>query len=112
MSDKPTGTVYHEWKRSRGEVARLVRQKFNGQDMLHLRIFYLDKDGDLKPSGKGVTIPHDQIAPLRKGLRKVKEELNTIATDEAESAEAKKKSKREKKSSFGASSKSETPPWE
>jgi hypothetical protein len=62
-------TVYREWKRSRGEVTRLVRQEFNGHDLLHLRNFYLDKDGKLKPTAQGVTIPHDQIAPLRKALR-------------------------------------------
>lgn len=114
MSDEPTSTVYHEWNRSRGEVTRLVRQKFNGHDLLHLRIFYLDKDGALKPTAKGVTIPHDEIAPLRKALRKAKD-CTSKPTPEAKPVEAKKsnkKSKRKKKSGWGASSKSETPPWE
>lgn len=85
-------TVYHEWNRSRGEVTRLVRQEFNGHDLLHLRNFYLDKDGKLKPTAQGVTIPHEQIAPLRKALRKVEQELNTEATSEAQPVERKKKS--------------------
>jgi hypothetical protein len=105
-------TVYHEWNRSRGEVTRLVRQEFNGHDLLHLRTFYRDKDGNLKPTAQGVTIPRDQIAPLRKALRKAEEELNTKATDEAQPVKAKKKTKREKKSAWGASLKSESPPWE
>jgi hypothetical protein len=80
--------------------------------LLHLRTFYRDKDGNLKPTAQGVTIPRDQIAPLRKALRKAEEELNTKATDEAQPVKAKKKTKREKKSAWGASLKSESPPWE
>ncbi len=86
--------VYHEWSRSRGEVARLVRQEFNGHDILHLRIFYRDQDGTLKPTAQGVTIPHDQIAQLRKALRKAKEELATGDSQEVQSIKRKKKSKR------------------
>jgi hypothetical protein len=97
MSDESIPTVYHEWNRSRGEVTRLVRQEFNGHDLLHLRNFYLDKDGKLKPTAQGVTIPHDQIAPLRKALRKAEQELNTEATSEAQPV------KRKKKSNWGSS---------
>lgn len=75
MSDERTATVYLEWNRSRGEVTRLIRQEFNGQDILHLRNFYLDKHGKLQPSPHGVTIPHDQIAPLHKAQRKAGEAL-------------------------------------
>ena len=112
MNKKSDRTVYHEWNCSDRDVTRLIRQEYNGHDFLHLRIFYLDKDGKLKPTAKGVTIPRDQIAPLRKALRKAKKELNTKATDEARPVRAKKKSERKKKSGRGASSKSERPPWE
>jgi hypothetical protein len=60
-------------ERNRGDVARLFLQKYNGQDVLHLRIFYLDAKGELKPSPRGVTISFDQIGPLRKALKKVNE---------------------------------------
>jgi Transcriptional Coactivator p15 (PC4) len=42
--------VYVEWNRSRGEVAWLVLQKFNGKHLLQLRVFYLDEKGELKPT--------------------------------------------------------------
>ncbi len=92
-------TVYHEWNRSRGEVTRLVRQEFNGHELLHLRTFYRDKDGNLKPTAQGVTIPHDQIAPLRKALRNAGKALvsDTRATPQAEPV------KRKKKSNWGSS---------
>jgi hypothetical protein len=75
MADEPSPTVYHEWKRSRGEVARLLVQEFNGEDLVHLRIFYLDEKGELKPTRHGLTIPYEQLKPLRKALRKAEEAL-------------------------------------
>jgi hypothetical protein len=71
MTDEPNGTVFLEWLRSHGQVARLVQLKFKGQDALHLRVFYTDVQGNLKPSWSGLTIPLDQIEPLRKALRQV-----------------------------------------
>ena len=77
MSEVSNGTAFIEWRRSRGEVVRLVVQKFKGQDLVHLRVFYPDEQGNLKPSPQGVTIPHAQLGPLRKALRKAEKELTT-----------------------------------
>jgi hypothetical protein len=52
-------------------------QEFEGRDVLHLRRHYTDKQGKLKPTPKGVTIPEEQIKPLRKALRKAVKELAT-----------------------------------
>ena len=75
MSKKSDGTVFLEWKRSRGEVVRLVAQEYKGQYVLHLRVYYPDEQGDLKPTRQGVTIPLAQLKPLRKALRKAEKEL-------------------------------------
>jgi hypothetical protein len=95
MNKQPIGTVFLEWKRNRCNVARLFLQKYNEQDVLHLRIFYLDAKGELKPTLRGVTIPFDQIGPLRKALKKVNEKFEP----ESESARFTKKTppKRTKK---------------
>jgi hypothetical protein len=77
MIEQSNGTVFLEWPRSRGEVARLVQQKYKGQHVLHLRVFYLNKKGELKPSPNGLTIPVDQIVPLRKALKKVNERVES-----------------------------------
>jgi hypothetical protein len=112
MSDKLSGALYHQWPRSRSEVARLVLQEFNGKYLLHLRVFYFDDKGELKPTKSGLVIPYDQIRPLRKALRKAADQLDTNATAEVQPVKANKKPKGEKKSGWGASSKSERPPWE
>ena len=75
MNEKSNGTVLLEWKRSRGEAARLVLQKFNGKYLLQLRVFYLDEEGELKPTRHGLTIPDEQLKLLRKALRKAEEAL-------------------------------------
>jgi Transcriptional Coactivator p15 (PC4) len=67
--------VYHQWNRSRGEVARLILEKFNGKYLLQLRVFHLDEKGELKPTRHGLTIPYEQLKPLRKALRKAEEAL-------------------------------------
>ena len=71
MSEKAKEIIFLQWKRSGGEVVRLVAQEYKGKYFVHLRIFY-DKHGKLKPSQRGVTIPDEQLAQLRKALRKAK----------------------------------------
>jgi hypothetical protein len=112
MNKQSDCNVFHQWARGRNEVARLVLQEFNGKNLLHLRVFYFDDKGELKPTNSGLVIPYDQIPPLRKGLRKAADELDTNATPEVQPIKANKKSERKKKSGLGASSKSERPPWE
>src|SRR5690242_19293707 len=91
MNKESDGTVYHQWSRGDGHIARLIHQEYNGHDLLHLRIFYLDKNGKLKPAAKGVTIPHDQIAPLRKALRKARKELSNKSTDDPQPVKARRR---------------------
>jgi len=86
MTHKPGPSIYHEWHRRDGEVTRLIRQQFKGHDLPHLRNFYRDQHGNLKPTSKGVTIPDEQIAPLREGLRRAQKTVVGSA-DDAGSAE-------------------------
>jgi Transcriptional Coactivator p15 (PC4) len=82
MNEEPEDTVFLEWKRSRGEVVRLVAQEYHGQYLLHLRVYYSDEQGDLKPSGKGVTIPFEQLKPLRLALKKAEQALAALESQE------------------------------
>lgn len=90
MNEKANGTIFLEWKRSGGEVARLVDQEYQGTYLLHLRIYYRDHHGKLKPSPRGVTIPDEQLAPLRKALRKVEKKLASDAKPEDKTKKKKK----------------------
>ena len=112
MNKQSDCNIFHQWARGRNDVARLVLQEFNGKRFLHLRVFYFDEKGELKPTKSGLVIPYDQIPPLRKALRQAENELNNKPTPEAQPVKVNKDPKRKKKSGWGASSKSERPPWE
>ena len=91
MNEKAKETIFLKWKRSGSEVVRLVVQKFKGQDLLHLRCFYLDQNRKLKPSPRGVTISCEQLAPLRKALRKAEIKLAADTKPVDQSIKRKKK---------------------
>ncbi len=76
MNEKSNGTVViTEWKRNESEVGRLTVDEFNGREIVHLRIWARDKQGELVPTTRGITIPLDQLTPTRRGLRKVEKDL-------------------------------------
>ena len=75
-------------ERSGGEVARLVDQEYQGTYLLHLRIYYRDHHGKLKPSPR--RNDPTQLAPLRKALRKVEKKLASDAKPEDKTKKKKK----------------------
>jgi hypothetical protein len=76
MNERKNGTVViTEWKRNKHEVGRLTIEEFDGQKLVHLRVWALDKQGALVPTKRGITIPLDQLARTRKGLREVEKDL-------------------------------------
>ena len=64
-----------EWKRNKHEVGRLTIEKVGGREIVNLRVWALDKQGALVPTKRGITIPLDQLAQTRKGLRQVEKDL-------------------------------------
>ncbi|WCL49562.1 transcriptional coactivator p15/PC4 family protein [Leptospira sp. GIMC2001] len=61
---KRTGVVRDIDKGARGEVIRVEVSEFKGSTYLNLRVWYTDKDGELKPTQKGIAIPpelYDQV---------------------------------------------------
>jgi hypothetical protein len=76
MNEKKNGTVViTEWKQNKREVGRLTIEEFDGREIVHLRVWALDKQGAPVPTKRGITIPPDQLARTRKGLRKVEKDL-------------------------------------
>ena len=75
--NKKNDTPIMQWKR-RGvsEFVRLYIEEFNGSSLVHLRIWNVNDQGALYPTKRGVTIPQEQLGPLRKALRKASKKLN------------------------------------
>lgn len=67
-----------QWKRHGvSEFVRLYIEEFNGRLFVHLRTWNVNDQGKLYPTKRGVTIPNEHLARLRKGLRKAERKLIT-----------------------------------
>jgi hypothetical protein len=83
MNDNASNdAVFLEWSRGKDEVVRLMTQVFNGQVLVHLRIWSRGAHGQLFPTERGLTIPHDKLSAVRKALRKVNEKIKLGRGDE------------------------------
>jgi hypothetical protein len=61
---KRTGVIRDIDKGARGEVIRVEVTEYKGATYLNLRVWYIDKDGELKPTQKGIAIGpelYDQV---------------------------------------------------
>lgn len=52
-------------KGSRGEVIRVEVTEYKGNHYLNLRVWYTDKEGELKPTQKGIAITPDLYEDLK-----------------------------------------------
>jgi len=77
MTKETSGpVVFLSWRRGDGDVVRLMTQQFEGQMLVHLHTYSPGANGQFYPTTRGVTIPHGQLVPLRKALRKIGNELD------------------------------------
>jgi hypothetical protein len=75
--------TFLQWDRGGGEVARLMVQEYKGRLLVHLRIWSHGPGSKLYPTEHGLTIPYEQLTPLRTALRRVKDELHADANEVA-----------------------------
>jgi hypothetical protein len=54
--------------RGRGEVLRIEVSEYKGKKNLNLRIWYHDKEGNLKPTQKGVTISPESYGEFKEAI--------------------------------------------
>jgi Transcriptional Coactivator p15 (PC4) len=60
--------IIAEIDRGRGEVLRIEVSEYKGKKNLNLRIWYTDKDGEKKPTQKGVTISPENYEQLKEAI--------------------------------------------
>ena len=59
-------------------IIRVAKREFHGKEFIDIRQFYLDGDGDFKPTQKGVTLSPDKMPELIKALM----EISKLSTDQ------------------------------
>lgn len=70
--------IIREFERPRGEVLRVEVSEYKGKKNLNIRIWYTDKEGNLKPTQKGVTVSPEDYEEFKRAV----EEAGPILTDE------------------------------
>ncbi len=61
-------------EKARGETINLYIAEYAGKKYLHIREWYLDKDGTEKPTKKGVAIPVEKVEILQDAISKMMSE--------------------------------------
>lgn len=60
-------------KGARGEVIRVEVTEYKGNHYLNLRVWYTDKEGELKPTQKGIAIPPELYDSLKEAVLEAEE---------------------------------------
>lgn len=55
-------------EKNRRQVVRVEAKKFQGKDILDVRVFYRDGAGDLRPTTNGVAVRLDQAEDLANAI--------------------------------------------
>lgn len=62
-------------KKSDGEIIRLEITEYKGEHYLNVRVWYLDKDGEWKPTKKGVAIRPSLFSEFKQYVLEAEQEL-------------------------------------
>ena len=65
---RPLEDIFAVIKRNRKEVIQIARDDYKGRNLVSLRIWYYDDDGQLRPTPKGLNINANQLDLVIDGL--------------------------------------------
>ncbi|NBU98807.1 MAG: transcriptional regulator [Spirochaetia bacterium] len=55
-------------ERAKGECLRIMISEYKGKKLLNIRIWYTDKEGELKPTQKGITLSPEDYEAFKNGI--------------------------------------------
>jgi len=58
-------------EKARGETINVYIGEYRGTKYLHIREWYTDKDGEEKPTKKGIALPLEKIAALKEAISRL-----------------------------------------
>lgn len=70
--------VVGEFEKNAKEVVRVTLQQYAGNDVVSIRAYYQDKEGNLKPGKDGLTIRVEQFARLASLLADAGKQLKEL----------------------------------
>ncbi len=60
------------------EEVRVSFTSYRGYDLIDIRVYYQDDQGEWRPTKRGVSLSVDSFAELREAIVKAEEMLNTL----------------------------------
>jgi len=70
--------VVASFKRNPTEEVRAGIKEFKGRRYIDLRIYYMDDQGEWKPTRKGISLATDFMPELRNAVDNIEKELKTM----------------------------------
>lgn len=70
-----TEEKFYTFPRNPTEQVRAGIKEFRGKKYIDFRTYYMDKDGEWKPTRKGVTLPTDLMPELRQAVLDIEAEI-------------------------------------
>jgi hypothetical protein len=67
--------VIRDIEKGRGEIIRIELSEYKGNTYLNLRVWYTDKDGEYKPTQKGVSFTTEQYQDLKEAILEAGERI-------------------------------------
>jgi hypothetical protein len=74
--------VVSSFKRNPTEEVRAGIKEFKGRRYIDLRIYYMDDQGEWKPTRKGISLATDFMPELKKAVGAIETELKTMEKEE------------------------------
>lgn len=66
-------TVLADIPKNARETIRVVRDQYQGHELVHIRVWFSEGDGELKPTKKGLAFRTDQLPQVIEALQKAQE---------------------------------------
>ena len=63
-------------QKNRREVIRVSASEYEGHDLIDLRVWYADDDGDMKPTKKGIAFNPTKAKEVIEAILQITEETN------------------------------------
>jgi hypothetical protein len=60
------------------EEVRVSLTSYRGHDLVDIRVFFQDEQGEWRPTKRGVSLSVDSFAELREAIVKAEEMINTV----------------------------------
>jgi Transcriptional Coactivator p15 (PC4) len=73
------------------EEVRISLTSYRGHDLVDIRVFFQDEQGEWRPTKRGVSLSVDSFAELREAVVKAEEMLNTLPSASKSSGRARAK---------------------